>query len=505
MTVLDILDLAEFRLAEEFDPSNDTYVYMYPKNSKYDLEGQRAESVITNFRLTVVQKDNADNYIRLAISAVSTDGTFQGKTKYKCTVRIADDSSTKMVGLANDDDGTDSVNNVIAANLNDNDGNAMTFSKNSPISIKIGVAEFNKIINEFSSSTNTKLAVPNSGTIESARMCYLNDSGKAVKGATSGKDIYISTNEATAPNEVTLALFYASGITVPGNIGDIIYGDDSTGVLGTTGGSGKTKVGSKVGSTILKISKDSEATELSEAQVTSPTNTTFGEVNGARLAKMVQESTVSYASSSEGDDDYVITLSPVPDAYYVGMPILLNADVANTGACTIDVNGLGVKNIKTIAGDDPDDGEVVAGINFLIYDGTNFVLQTSGKYVKDSDISSFVSGADATKTSIVDVSITAPVSAGAFDKTFAHGFGRPPKAIIFLDLQSGVGGPYEIPAIFMNGAYIGKSVLWSSSGSTSNIQFTSPYVEFDATNVTLKMTKTGTASWTRSHKVLVIG
>lgn len=41
----------------------------------------------------------------------------------------------------------------------------------------------------------------------------------------------------------------------------------------------------------------------------------------------------------------MITLSPAPAALTVGMVVYFKADVANTGPATLNVNGLGAKNI----------------------------------------------------------------------------------------------------------------------------------------------------------------
>jgi hypothetical protein len=88
-------------------------------------------------------------------------------------------------------------------------------------------------------------------------------------------------------------------------------------------------------------------------------------------------SSAIYAADASSTDTYVITLSPVPDAYTNGMLILFKANTANTGACTINVNGLGAKSIKKGGGaaTDPGNGDIAAGqIMAIVYDGTNFQI-----------------------------------------------------------------------------------------------------------------------------------
>lgn len=58
-----------------------------------------------------------------------------------------------------------------------------------------------------------------------------------------GANLFISTTSGTAPANVDGAKYFATGFTPPGNPGDDMFADDTTGVIGTVGGTGKTKVG----------------------------------------------------------------------------------------------------------------------------------------------------------------------------------------------------------------------------------------------------------------------
>jgi len=86
-----------------------------------------------------------------------------------------------------------------------------------------------------------------------------------------------------------------------------------------------------------------------------------------------------YGEDAEASDTYVITLDPAPSAYFNGMVVNFKANTANTGPCTLNVNGLGAKDIKTPEGADPESAQIPAGsIVILVYDGTNFILQSIG-------------------------------------------------------------------------------------------------------------------------------
>lgn len=87
-----------------------------------------------------------------------------------------------------------------------------------------------------------------------------------------------------------------------------------------------------------------------------------------------------FAADAGSTDTYVVTLNPAPDAYVIGEHYRFKANTANTGACTINFNGLGAKTIKKAAGGittDLADNDIRAGQWIdLVYDGTNMQMQS---------------------------------------------------------------------------------------------------------------------------------
>lgn len=71
-----------------------------------------------------------------------------------------------------------------------------------------------------------------------------------------------------------------------------------------------------------------------------------------------------------------VGLKSLPIAYFVGMRIRFFPAFNNTGACDVNVNGLGVKNIKARNGiSTPASADITAGREcYATYDGTNFVI-----------------------------------------------------------------------------------------------------------------------------------
>lgn len=88
-----------------------------------------------------------------------------------------------------------------------------------------------------------------------------------------------------------------------------------------------------------------------------------------------------YAAATGSANTYTVNLNPAPTAYNDGMAIAVKINVDNTGASTINVNGLGSKTIKKPNGNDVSAGTLKAGsIYTLRYNDTtgNFILQGEG-------------------------------------------------------------------------------------------------------------------------------
>jgi hypothetical protein len=70
-----------------------------------------------------------------------------------------------------------------------------------------------------------------------------------------------------------------------------------------------------------------------------------------------------------------ITMVPAPAAYSTKFLIFFIPVANNTGACTLNVNSLGAKNIKLMDGNDPAAGDLnTNGIAMVKYNGTSFIL-----------------------------------------------------------------------------------------------------------------------------------
>ena len=160
--------------------------------------------------------------------------------------------------------------------------------------------------------------------------------------------------------------------------GDRLYISDTAGAVASSAGTVEVEIGHAVSATTMDFSPNF-ASYTTKPQRNAMAGTSGTPDTGNEFVTANDQTRnldqVQYGISSGGTDTYAITLSPAPTAYTVGMRVTLQADVANTGACTLNVNALGAKSIKVNISDDPQDNAI--GVNSLVdleYDGTNFQM-----------------------------------------------------------------------------------------------------------------------------------
>ncbi|CAM5577287.1 hypothetical protein MAUB1S_09712 [Mycolicibacterium aubagnense] len=91
-----------------------------------------------------------------------------------------------------------------------------------------------------------------------------------------------------------------------------------------------------------------------------------------KLALDAQSGKWSFAPAGGGTNALTVTLQPTPAAYSDGMVVRTKVAATNTGAVTINVNGLGVKGVKRADGSDVLPSDFPAGaIVTLIYDASS--------------------------------------------------------------------------------------------------------------------------------------
>lgn len=96
----------------------------------------------------------------------------------------------------------------------------------------------------------------------------------------------------------------------------------------------------------------------------------------ARIAAQAQNGSWSFAVSGGSPNAITASLIPAPAALTAGMEIYLFVGSPNTGSATLNLNGLGAKNIVYADGNSVVANDVFASC-FLIYDGTNWVVSNT--------------------------------------------------------------------------------------------------------------------------------
>ncbi len=95
-----------------------------------------------------------------------------------------------------------------------------------------------------------------------------------------------------------------------------------------------------------------------------------------------------YAASTGSNNAYVVALSPALTAHVAGMPIRFKANFTNTGAATVNFNGLGAVALKKKGNVALASGDIVSGqIVEVEYDGTNYQMVTSAQVIDASQYS----------------------------------------------------------------------------------------------------------------------
>lgn len=107
---------------------------------------------------------------------------------------------------------------------------------------------------------------------------------------------------------------------------------------------------------------------------------------------------LDYAADTGAANAYVITLpGPALTGHIPGLPIFWKAANANTGASTINVNGLGAVALRKWGGSPLATGDIAAGqINVMFYDGTYYQILPGMVAARGGSSTQVFSAADGT-------------------------------------------------------------------------------------------------------------
>ena len=138
---------------------------------------------------------------------------------------------------------------------------------------------------------------------------------------------------------------------------------------------------------VLATTAGNDDTIVTPDNVTEPAAGRWLKITDRQIAGIIANDEHGYSGSDTGAADaYVVTVAGTLSAYGTGLRlwVIVGSGNTNTGASTINVDGIGAANIKLADGTDPGAGDILAdSIMHLVYDGTNFILVNPIKSMVD--------------------------------------------------------------------------------------------------------------------------
>ncbi|MFK0207990.1 hypothetical protein [Agrobacterium sp. NPDC090283] len=107
--------------------------------------------------------------------------------------------------------------------------------------------------------------------------------------------------------------------------------------------------------------------------------------DGNQLASAIQSGKLNFSAIAGTANALTMILPEAPASWndLVGTPLRGIIATTNTGACTLNVNGLGAKSIKIDNGSDPIAGDLKSGsVAVFVYDGTNVQITFSSSMLQ---------------------------------------------------------------------------------------------------------------------------
>jgi len=267
----------------------------------------------------------------------------------------------------------------------------------------------------------------------------------------------------------------------------------------TTGATGASVVARPDQLVLSKYGTRLPSTGEKAALVGDNTDIAVGSGNKYVTQTGLQKSAETYAASTTGNDTYVVTLDPVPTSLVNGMTIRFKPDTANTGAATLNVNGLGALAIVTGLSTPLETGAILANqVCEVTYNSTGTVWQLKNPASTVVTPTIYTNGT--TTKNAADASTT---------QNIAHGLGKIPKNVRITAFPTGTGttAVFAFAQTVYNGTTQSSNSTYGNSAYLNAATFTigvgasgsgdqTGVITFDATNIIITWTLTGTQSGT---------
>ena len=444
---LQVLDFVKFKLASSFNPSTDTTVTIIAESDIYTLALQRQGVDVSNFRLTIVEKTDTSQFIRVSVGSIASQSTVDGKLQYVCNIEDSD-ASNPMVGLANDDDGTNGDANIIAGNVS---GLTITeFSTDSVCIIAVGSAEYNELKGVFTAGTTTNTAEAGED-IEALDSVSLHTDGKLYE--------YHSTNYPNLVGAVSSA--YSTGATATYTtfggvstghsgltVGATQYAED-TGTITETSSTTTTLLGTAESATTIRVVKAGDSvTEFSDNTFKIKDNSDATKIAAFEASGITTATTRTY-TLPDADGTVVTTgTADIPDNV---LNITDNSDA--TKKIAFEASGITTGTTRTITmpDEDVDLGAVATNSAILDY---QFLYDSGSHNVQFT--SSVSPTGSSSGTLAVSVNFTSPTTTSV---------GYLASEIYYSGTAAGSGNDYGVNSVELKQ---GATVLSTGAGWVEN-------------------------------------
>lgn len=131
------------------------------------------------------------------------------------------------------------------------------------------------------------------------------------------------------------------------------------------------------------IANDGQTTPVANLPMATFRHTNVGNAvarNDYAAAGQVQDSSLQWLTSVAGTNTITASVTPSPTVYVAGQTFRFVSAGANTGATTLNINGLGAKNVTKRGTVALASGDIPSGVVIeVVYDGTQFQMQTVGR------------------------------------------------------------------------------------------------------------------------------
>lgn len=236
----------------------------------------------------------------------------------------------------------------------------------------------------------------------------------------------------------------------------------------------------------LNITDASNTARFPEGQAPSTVN------NGARaleglLARWHKDINGSIASTGSANA-YAMAANQTLGAYYDGLTLAFDANFANTGSATLNVDALGAKTIKYL-GTALASGAVVIGQKVLVvYDGTDFQMVSPSLVQTLTTLTATTINADTTNTDTIT------------EKTASNGVTFTDAATFSDDIVVNAQAGSAVQALTS-----GTTIAWAITRNVAevtlahNATLSNPTNQVDGSTYILRITQDGTGSRTLAY------